>query len=80
MSEPGNPYDKAARLIIALTASGLILIGGLDVVLEFLRWHIKGGDLDVLKVVINSLVFLAGVVLLALIGRLAARLADYFDD
>jgi hypothetical protein len=80
MSGPENPYDKAARLIIGLTASGLILIGGLDVVLEFLRWHVKGGDLDVVKVVINSLVFLGGVVLLALIGRLAAWLADYFDE
>jgi len=80
MSEPENPYDKAARLVIRLSASGLVLIGGLDLVLEFLRHRFQGTDLHVGTIVVNSLVFLAGVVLFALTGRLAARLADYFDD
>jgi hypothetical protein len=80
MSEPDNPYRQAARLVLWLTSAGLILIGGLDVALEFLRQHVKGGALDLPKIILNALVFLAGVALLLLTGRLAQKLADYFDE
>jgi hypothetical protein len=81
MNEPEpNPFNKAARLILGLIASGLVLIGGLDIVTEVLRWHIKGGGLGIFKIAINSLVILAGLGILATMGRLAEKLADYFDE
>jgi hypothetical protein len=81
-----NPYAKAARFLLRLIATGLILIAGLNVGIELVGHRPPGGlgerhfAISTARVVVNSLGFLAGVILFALSSRLAARLTSRLDE
>lgn len=70
-----NPYKKAARFVIRVIAFGLLLIGGLNVTIEFFRRH----DLNLATIVLNSLAFLAGAGLFCFSNRLADKIADRLE-
>lgn len=75
-----NPYFKAVCSVLRLVAAGLLVVGALLAGLEFLNHRAKGVDLNLLKIAVNALVFLAGVVLFALAGKLAAHLTGETDE
>lgn len=70
-----NPYKKAARFVIRVIAFGLLLIGGLNVTIEFFRRH----DLNPAAIILNSLAFLGGAVLFLCSGKLADKIADRLE-
>lgn len=75
-----NPYAKGARLLLRLIAVGLVSIGGLNVWIEFLRHNRQHVELDLTKVILNSLLCLAGLVLLLTSGKLADKIAQRLDE
>lgn len=75
-----NPYKKGATLLLRLIAVGLILIGGFNFVLELLRHRAQHVEISVVKIVVNSLVSIAGAALFAFSSKLAARLTDSDDE
>jgi hypothetical protein len=75
-----NPYQKGATLLFRLVAAGLIVIGGLLAVLEFLNYRARGIDLNLLELAFDALLLVGGVVLFALSSKLAAQLTGGFDE
>lgn len=75
-----NPYQKGAQLLIRLVAAGMILIGGMLAGLEFLNHRARHVDLDIPKITLHSLVVLAGVALLVISRKLAARLTGETEE
>jgi len=74
-----DPIQKAAQLLLRLIATGLILISGLLIGLEFLAHRAKHTELNLIKIAALALLCLAGIGLLAASRRLAARLAGETD-
>lgn len=75
-----NPYKKAAQFLIRLVAASLIIVGGMLAGLEFLNHCAKHVDVNLLKIAMDSFVFIAGVILFAVSSRLAARLTDESEE
>ena len=77
-----NPYQKAACSLIRLVAAGLMVIGIMLGGLEFLNHRAKGVEISFLKIIFDSVMFIAGAVLFAVSNKLAARLTgeDESDD
>jgi hypothetical protein len=75
-----NPYQKAARLLLWLVAMGMILIGGLLAAIELLNHRVKGMDISAPKLALNSLIFVAGIVLFAVAGKIAVWFAEKIDS
>ena len=75
-----NPYAKAARLLLRLVAVGLILVCGLNLALEFIRHRAQHAEVNQLKLIINAVLFVDGVVLLLFSGKLADKIARRMDE
>ena len=75
-----NPYRKGATLVLRLLALGIVVVGGLNVLLEFTRQRLGKGDVSTVRCVLYGLLCLAGFVLLFLSGALAKRLTEDFDE
>lgn len=75
-----NPYRKGAAMLIRLVALGLVILGGLNTWLEFLRERAGKGPVRSGIVVVFGLLAAAGLVLLVCSGSLARRLTEDFDE
>jgi hypothetical protein len=75
-----DPNQKIAQLLLRLVATGLILIGGLVLGLELLEHRLRQVELSWVKVGFHAVLVLAGLILLALSARLAARFAGGDDE
>lgn len=75
-----TPLGKAIRSLLLLVASGMVLIGALQIGLEFTRQRLHGTEPGVAGLVLwGALVFL-GLLLSATSGRLARKLTGEDDD
>jgi hypothetical protein len=75
-----NPYRKGAAMLLRLVALGLVIFGGLNTWLEFLRERAGKGPPRVGFVVLFGALTVAGLVLLVGSGALAKRLTEDFDE
>ena len=67
-------------MLIRLVALGLVIFGGLNTWLEFLRERAGKGPVRLGVVVVSGLLTLAGLVLLVCSGPLARRWTEDFDE
>lgn len=67
-------------MLIRLVALGLVILGGLNTWLEFLRERAGKGPVRSGIVVVFGLLAAAGLVLLVCSGSLARRLTEDFDE
>ena len=75
-----NPYVKGAAMLVRLVALGLIILGGLNTWLEFMRERFGKGEVSPGRCALYGLLGLAGLVLLARSGAIARRLTRSFDE
>ena len=75
-----NPIQKGVRMLLRLVAASMMLISGMLVGLEFLNHRAKGVDISYVKVALNALVVIAGVVLFAASSNIAAQLTDAEEE
>lgn len=75
-----NPYQKGAKLLLRVMALGMIIVGGMNVALELLRYRAHPGALSLPQIVLGSIGFLAGVILFLASGKIAARWTQDFDE
>lgn len=68
-----NPYGKVLRSLFRFLALGMVVISGMLAGLEWLRHRVPDADFSSVRLAVYVLVFIAGAVLLAVSGRLAAR-------
>ena len=71
---------RAVRSVIRLMAGGMIVIGGMVLGLQFVRYRFHGAEPGVRPVLFGGLLITAGVALFATSSVLAARLTDDFDE
>lgn len=68
-----NPYGKVLRSLLRFVALGMVVISGMLAGLEWLRHRVPDADFSSARLAAFVLVFIAGAVLFAVSGRLAAR-------
>lgn len=71
---------RAIRMLLRVVAAGGIVIGGMNVGLEFVRHRMKHTEINWLHCAINTVIVAAGIILLAGSSKLAERLAENFED
>jgi hypothetical protein len=71
---------RAVRILICLTAAGLIVFGGLAIGLALLRHIVRHMELSAWLVTGGAALMVLGAILLAASARLARRLTDDFDE
>jgi cytochrome c biogenesis protein CcdA len=71
---------RAVRNVICLLAGGLIVFGGLEVGLEFVKHRLHDGETNVWQYVIGSLLIILGTILFGVSGKVAGRLTGEDDD
>ena len=76
MSSP----EKGIRSLLLLVAFGMVLIGALQVGLEFTRHRIKNTELDVLGLILWALLSVLGLLLMVTSGSLARKICGHDDD
>ena len=76
MSSP----EKGIRSLLLLVAFGMVLIGALQVGLEFTRHRIKNTELDVLGLVLWGALNVLGLLLMVTSGSLARKICGEDDD
>jgi hypothetical protein len=72
--------EKALRSLLLLVAFGMVLIGALQIGLEYTRHRLKGAELDLLGCTLWGALGLAGLLLSVVSGRVARKLAGEDDD
>jgi len=70
----------AVCTILRLIAGGLLVFGGLQAGLEFMRRRTQQAESSPWPYVVGSLLILLGVALFAFSSRIAARLTEDYDD
>ena len=75
-----NPYAKGAAMLLRLVAMAMIVVGGLNAMLEFARERMGKGEVSVGRCILYGLLGLAGLILLSGSGALARRLTRNFDE
>jgi len=71
---------RAVRSVIRLGASGFLLVGAMEIGLEFMQHRLHGAPYGGWRLILGLALVLAGIVLLALSRRLAERITDDFDE
>jgi hypothetical protein len=71
---------RAVRTVLRLIAAGLLLFGGLELALEFLRRRMPESHLSIWRCLAGTLLLALGVGLYAASARLAERWTDEFDE
>ena len=75
-----NPYAKGVAMLLRLVALGMIVFGGLNAGLEFMRERLGKGEASVSRCLMYGLLGLMGLVLLFGSGALARRLTRDLDE
>jgi hypothetical protein len=75
-----NPYTKGAAMLLRLVALGLLALGGLNALLEFMRERAGKGPVRFGPLVLFGLLTFAGLVLLFCSGAIARRWTEDADD
>ena len=71
---------RAVRNILRLLAGGMVISGGLEFGLEFMRHRLRGSEIRLWSCIVGAILVGLGVVLFWGSGRLAERLTDDFED
>lgn len=71
---------RAVRAILRLIAAGLLVFGGLELGLEFMRRRVHKAQISLWHFVIGAVLIALGVLLFAVSARLAEQLTDDFDE
>ena len=71
---------RAVRSVIRLVAAGFLLVGGMEIGLEFVRHRLRGAAFGWWRCLLGLALAVTGGVLLALSRRLAETLTDDFDE
>ena len=71
---------RAVQMVLRFIAAGLIVVGGLNVVLEFARHGRVSAALNLWACLLWAVLIALGVALFAKASALASRLTDDFDD
>jgi divalent metal cation (Fe/Co/Zn/Cd) transporter len=71
---------RAVRSIIRLAAAGLIVFGGMEIGLEFVRHRFQQVRISPWHCLIGAVLMALGITLLAFSARLAARLTEDFEE
>lgn len=70
---------RAVRTVLRLIAAGLMLFGGLELGLEFLRRNLPEARISLWRCLIGAILIALGGTLFAVSARLAEQLGDDFD-
>ena len=71
---------RAVRMVIRLIATGIALVGGMNVGLEVVRHRMQGVDFNLWRVCLGGLGVVLGLVLFAISSALAQRLTDDIEE
>jgi hypothetical protein len=71
---------RAVRSVIRWIAAGFLLVGGLELGLEFERYRLRGEAPGWGRCLLGIVLAMAGGVLFWASGRLAGKLTDDFDE
>lgn len=71
---------RAVRMLLRLIASGIITVGGMEFVLEYMRHRVRGAEVHLWNCILGAVLILLGVILFVLSARLAERWTDDFDE
>ena len=71
---------RVVRSVIRWIAAGLVLVGGLELGLEFMRYKIRGEWPGWGRCLLGTILAMAGGVLFWASGRLAGKLTEDFDE
>jgi hypothetical protein len=71
---------RAVRSVLRLLAAGAVVVGGMELGLEFTRHRLRGTTASVWHCLLGALIVLAGVALFAASDRLARTLTDDFEE
>ena len=71
---------RAVRTVLRLIAAGMLVVGAMNVGLEFVRHRMQGADIGWWRVGLGVLCVVLGVVLFIFSNSLAERLTDDFEE
>jgi hypothetical protein len=71
---------RTVRAVVRLIASGLLVLGGMELGVEWLRNHLGKGPPSLGNCITGAVLLALGIVLFATSGRLADRWSDDFDE
>jgi len=71
---------RTVQMVLRFIAAGLIVVGGLNLVLEFARHGRGSAALNLWACLLWAVLIALGVVLFAKASALASQLTDDFDD
>ena len=72
--------NRAVRFVIRLIAAGVILFGGLEIALEYLRHRMKNAEISVWQCIIGGILIVLGSFLFWASAWLAEHLTDDSDE
>jgi len=70
---------RAVRAILRLIAAGIVVFGGLEIGLEWMRHRLRGAGIKPWHCVFGGMLAVLGIVLFAVSDRLAVHLTDDFE-
>jgi hypothetical protein len=70
----------AVRTVIRLIVAGIIIVGGMNVGLEYVRHRMHGTETSLLRVGLGMLGVVLGLILVATSSSLAERMTDDFEE
>jgi hypothetical protein len=71
---------RSVRMVIRLIASGIIIVGGMNVGLEYMRHRMQGAEIAWLRFGLGTLGVVLGAALFAASSSLAERMTDDVDE
>ena len=71
---------RAVRAILRLIAAALVVFGGLEIGLEWLRHRLRNAGINPWHCLFGAILAALGIVLFAASDRLAGHWADDFDE
>jgi hypothetical protein len=71
---------RAVRMVIRLIAAGIIVVGGMNTGLEYMRYRLHAAEINLWRVCLGLLGVLVGVTLFAFSSSLAERMTDDIEE